>query len=285
MRNAIDISGQRFGKLVAVERSGSAKDNAALWKCKCDCGNTIVTRARSLIVGHTKSCGCSRKTDLIGQKFGRLTVVEYSHKDKRGNYTWKCLCECGGTTFATTKSLRKGDKRSCGCLHKIAPQSRKNAGVKKHPLYKLYRGIKTRCYCETDIHYKDYGGRGIKLADEWMDSFWDFARYLEALPHCHEIGYSLDRIDVNGNYAPGNVRWATAKTQTRNKRNNALATAFGETKTIADWAEEYGINYYTLWSRINKRHMETEKALTTPVDISKRTIKYFGVQGRDIKNA
>lgn len=271
MSKAKDITGQRFGKLVAIERSGRDKDNGALWKCKCDCGNTIVTRAASLRNGNTKSCGCLYRTALIGQRFGRLTVTRFSHKAETGGLVWECVCDCGNITLAPTDRLRSGGKKSCGCLYKIVPQSRRNAGVKKHPLYKLYNSIKARCYCKTDIHYSNYGERGIKMADEWFHDFWAFENYMMGLPHYGEKGYSIDRIDVNGDYAPGNVRWANGVEQARNRRSNNLITAFGQTKTIADWADEYGINYYTLWSRIYKSHMSAEIALTTPIDTKKRS--------------
>ena len=207
--------------------------------------------------------------DLTGQKYGKLTVL-YRDKKVPGKKTrWICKCDCGNIKSVKAVSLKKGETKSCGCAVQDYHNRRNNAGCKNSKLYALFTGIKVRCYCETDMHYPAYGGRGIKMADEWKDDFWAFANYLESLPHYGEKGYSIDRIDVNGNYEPGNVRWATAKEQANNRRSGSLVTAFGKTQTISEWADEVGMNYYTLWSRIYGSGWDAEKALTTPIDKSK----------------
>lgn len=198
--------------------------------------------------------------DLTGQKFYKLTALEYV-----GDRKWLWQCDCGNKTICDGRLVRRGEIKSCGCMIREYHERRNNAGGKKNKWYGLWRGIKARCFCETDMHYPDYGGRGITMAEEWRTDFWAFYEHISKLPHFEEEGYSIDRIDNNGNYEPGNVRWANGKQQARNKRNSLEITAFGKTQTCADWAEEYNINYYTLWSRIYECSWDAEKAILTPV--------------------
>lgn len=278
-RKMIDLTGQRFGKLVVAENAGKSPSGGTLWKCVCDCGNTIVALSGNLRNGHRRSCGCIRELDLSGEKFGMLTAVKKVGKINGVGVIWECVCECGNMTTAKASVLIRGKKRSCGCLSKITNMHRHNAGIGKHPLGTVYDSIKARCYNKACKSYKYYGARGIRMADEWLNDFWTFAGYMTGLPHYGERGYSIDRIDVNGNYAPGNVRWATAKEQANNRKNNKFLAAFGETKTIAEWASETGINYYTLWSRIREKNWDVEKALTTPTKTDVLSIDNSQAQG------
>ena len=211
----------------------------------------------------------SRRLDLTGQRYGKLTVLQEAEaiiSGQGGNKTtaWLCRCDCGKNKIVATAYLRSGSTRSCGCLKKKQTY-RHNYGAKKNPYYKTWSQMKKRCYCPTDIHYPRYGARGIRVADVWKKDFWVFYDYVSQLPHFGETGYTLDRIDNNGNYEPGNVRWASSKQQARNRSNNILIEAFGKTQTCAEWAEETGINYYTLHSRIFFKKWDVEKGLTTKV--------------------
>ena len=113
----IDITGQRFGKLVAIEPITKRKNGRIVWKCECDCGGTTATSAGTLRLGIAQSCGCSRYPEMVDLRFGRLTVIskETISKFSRG-ITWKCLCDCGNICFATGAHLRAEEKKSCGCL-------------------------------------------------------------------------------------------------------------------------------------------------------------------------
>lgn len=198
--------------------------------------------------------------DITGEKYGRLTAIKYMKHQK-----WLWRCDCGNYKVIKTSLVKRGETKSCGCLMKEYHERRNNAGAKKNKQYKLWHSIKTRCYCETDIHFPDYGARGITIADEWKYDFWSFYDYISKLPHFEEEGYSIDRINNDGNYEPGNVRWASCNEQARNRRSNTKITAFGKTQTCADWAEEYNMNYYTLWSRIYDIGLDPEVALTKPL--------------------
>lgn len=181
----------------------------------------------------------ARYKDHIGQVFERLTVKAYYGRDKRGQALWFCKCECGGWTFCRTKDLHSGNTRSCGCLFTEAHKK----GNPKHkccylPEYKIFTGIIDRCFNPNNPAYRYYGGRGITICDEWRYDFCAFFVHIGPRP---SMKYSVDRIDVNKGYEPGNVRWATDKQQANNKRNNRMITIDGITKTLKEWSEYSGV--------------------------------------------
>lgn len=163
------------------------------------------------------------KIDLTGQKFGRLTVLYESEKLSNGRRMWVCSCDCGTTTNPVDgNSLRQGRSKSCGCLRKEAVRktgkANKTHGMSTTKIHGVWAGMKARCDNPNTKYFAEYGGRGIRVCELWHDDFLEFYGYVSRLPHYGEPGYSLDRIDNNGNYEPGNVRWATAKEQQNNKR-------------------------------------------------------------------
>lgn len=208
----------------------------------------------------------ARCINLIGQRFGRLAVVErakvQSSKAEDHHAYWVCVCDCGKSSVVRGSDLRNGNIKSCGCY--AVDKSTKH-GLRNDPVYSLWNNIKERCYNQNNHKYPDYGGRGIAMYPQWRDSVDAFFKYVSALPCYGEKGYSINRIDNDGNYEPGNVKWSTDKEQANNKRNNHLLTYNGETKTIAQWAEEIGMNPYTLYNRILTYHWTVERALTEPV--------------------
>ena len=157
--------------------------------------------------------------DLTGKKFGRLTVVGYSHKDSHGACYWECVCKCGSPLIVRGQNLRSGHTQSCGCLQKErVAVANMTHGLKGTRLYRIWIDMKGRCYNPKATCHKDYGGRGITVCDEWKDNFQAF--YDWAMPNGYRDDLSIDRIDVNGNYEPSNCRWATASEQQKNKRKN-----------------------------------------------------------------
>lgn len=154
-------------------------------------------------------------------------------------------------------------RSSCGCFHseQIANRNRKHDSSYSR-IYTIWDKMKRRCCNPTDPAYKDYGGRGITVCDEWLNSFVSFREW------ANENGYSkdlsIDRIDVNGNYCPENCRWADAKTQCNNRRNNHNITFNGETRTIAEWSRVTGIPQDVISYRV-KSGWGTERALTEKV--------------------
>ena len=200
--------------------------------------------------------------DLIGQKFGRLTVLKFDKKIETSNnkkYYWLCKCECGNIVSINSASLKNGHTLSCGCLR----LENCIKATKKHlqtgsDLYYVWSQIKQRCNNPNNKRYKNYGARGIKFCNEWED-FTNF--YNWAKENGYKKGLTIDRIDNNGNYEPSNCRWITNKEQQNNKRNNHLITYNNETLTVTQWAEKYNINVYTFRNRISKG-WDIKKALT-----------------------
>lgn len=232
-----DITGQRFGMLVVEEFAGiDPKFGSAMWKCKCDCGNEKIVRSRALISGDTVSCGCKRKNDLTGKRFGRLLVVKKiennSPKDRNGMY--ECVCDCGNKTIAYQSNLLQGKTTSCGCFQKEEASKRFSThGMTKTRLYKTYFNMKQRCLDQSNKSYHNYGGRGIKICEEWMESFLNFANW--ALSNGYSDSLTLDRIDVNGDYCPENCRWATIKEQSNNQRKTIWVEILGNKKSLKEW--------------------------------------------------
>ena len=201
--------------------------------------------------------------DLTNQRFGRLRVIKRIKNNGR-NTNWLCKCDCGKETEATSHILRKGEKQSCGCLHREFIISKNKKHEKSNTrLYKIYVHMKQRCYNKKDKNYIYYGARGIKICDNWLYNFMNFYKW------AFETGYkdnlTIDRIDVNGDYEPNNCRWATRKEQANNQTSNRLITYNGITKNISKWAEEYNIPYEILQNRITKHGWDIEKALTQPI--------------------
>jgi hypothetical protein len=256
MGQSIDIIGKKINKLTAIEFDHSYYTPSGIkldyYKFKCDCGNTIITRRHSVVIGHRKSCGCNNIKDLTGQKFGKLKVLNFSHKDIY--YYWNCLCDCGNYHITSSASLKNG-ATSCGCYRKelVTTHGKSTENGIKTPEYEAYINARKRCTNINDKSYQNYGGRGITVCDRWLESDGKgFENFLKDMGE-PEGGYSLDRIDNNLGYLPTNCRWVTDKIQCNNTRANIFITAFGETKTIAQWVEDErcSISWNGLSRRIN----------------------------------
>lgn len=217
MRKCHDLAGQKFGKLTAIQKNGVRPDRTILWLCKCECGTECTVASRSLITGHTKTCGCSRKMDLVGQRFGKLAVIERVGT-RNSNVDWKCQCDCGNTHNVVTKYLVGGYTQSCGCLQlEKARKHDPERGVWRTPEYRSFMGAKARCQNPNTRDYPEWGGRGIKFN---FTSFQEFYAAVGPRPSKH---YTLERVDNNGHYESGNVMWATWQQQANNRRNSLQA--------------------------------------------------------------
>ena len=258
-KNTKDLTGQTFNRLTVLGLAGyfphspNSKKLEARWFAQCSCDKSILVSGDSLKSGNTKSCGCHKKDiltpDITGQRFGRLTVIKEAdnrHYARRNSY-WECLCDCGNTIVIQGGALRSGHTRSCGCLVKeLLAERATTHGMSYDRLYQTWADMKQRCSNPRCKSYPDYGGRGISYADEW-NNFEVFREY--ALSVGYDDTLTIERIDVNGNYEPGNVKFIPLKEQIRNKRNSIHLTYKGIEKTLGEWAGQFGVNRGTAWFR------------------------------------
>ena len=199
--------------------------------------------------------------DLSGERFGKLSVLSYHSTTSYGATAWKCKCDCGKEVIALSNNLRKGSTKSCGCAqHKGVIRKHGQCGTR---LYSIWCGMKRRCNGINTHAYADYGGRGISVCAEWVDSFETFKKW--AAENGYTDALSIDRIDNDGNYSPENCKWATRKTQCRNRRSSTRVSYGGKNLTLPEWEEETGIKSETMRNRINNLGWSVEKALTTPI--------------------
>ena len=217
--------------------------------------------------------------NLLGKRFGRLVVVKQAGKAKCGNYLWLCKCDCGTEKVILASSLRSGVTQSCGCLgrEQFGNRTRKH-GQSGTRLYRLWNTIITRCECTASESYKDYGGRGIKMCDEWRNNYQAFRDWALATGYDENAPTgkcTIDRIDVNGNYCPENCRWVTKAYQANNKRNNHFLELDGERHTVKEWSEITGLKTVTILSRI-QRGWDTQRVLQDPLKINGHKYKHTG---------
>lgn len=205
--------------------------------------------------------------DLTGCKFGRWTVLEFSHFYESVNSgkkpMWKCRCDCGNEKIIRESSLKNGDSKSCGCLLKeISSNLHSTHHGTNTRLFAVWDSMKRRCENPNDKAYHNYGGRGIKVCDEWKDFavFRDWAMSTGYNEDAKRGECTLERIDSNGMYSPDNCKWCSMKEQSRNKRNTIYVEYNGTTKSLVEWAEITGVKYQAIWRRYN-RGLPVEKIL------------------------
>lgn len=221
-----DLTGKRFGKLVALRPGEKSKSGRVRWVCRCDCGNEKLILAHCLKNGETKSCGCEHyksapRKDLTGLKFGRLTVLSYA-----GKSYWNCRCECGKLCSVLTYSLHSGQTKSCGCLcSDISAERATSHGGSRDPLYAVLRAMHQRCENPNSKDFIWYGAKGVTVCEEWsLSNYPAFRAWAEA--NGYAPGLTIDRIDPTGAYSPDNCRWISIQAQQRNKRKSKRIDAY-----------------------------------------------------------
>lgn len=299
-----NLIGQKFGKLTVMARSPLTNARkTAHWECLCDCGRFVTYVQGAKLQKGIKVCclKCSRpvnpnalparrgkpvgenaltpvglpdnskRVDLTGQSFGRWKVLGAS---PHTGYFWVAKCSCGTVKAIPAGHLTSGKSKSCGCARtELLKVSRSLPPVSEphlinhqsNTLYRIWQSIKTRCYNKNHPTYASYGARGIKMAVEWKANFRAFASYVGPRPG---EGYSIDRIDNDKGYVPGNVRWANRREQMENTRTNPIVKYQGQEIRLRSLADELGIprgimNHYaiTLMKPLNEAIRLCQKAL------------------------
>lgn len=191
--------------------------------------------------------------DLTGQRFGRLTVTKKDGVIHGDRTAWSCICDCGSPARSSTSKLLNGSKMSCGCL-----ESENQASLSKHGrygtrAYRTWQNMKTRCLNPAGKFFQYYGGRGITVCENWM-TFEGFYEDMGDPPP----NSTIDRSDNDLGYTKENCQWRTKKDQSNNRSNNIAVIVNGETKTLKQWAEHFGIKYTTVYWRY-KKGWETDR--------------------------
>ena len=187
------------------------------------------------------------RVDRTGLQFGRLTVIEFSHRGVRRESYWLCQCQCGVRKAVAWGNLRSGDVKSCGCLHDaVAGKSRRTHGRSQTRTYRIWKAMNKRCSNPASPKWHRYGGRGIVVCSLWASSFEAFLVDMGECP----LGQSIERLNNDGPYAPWNCVWATAAQQNRNKSSNRIVSAFGRKQTLAEWSTETGVSVSTISHRL-----------------------------------
>jgi hypothetical protein len=201
----------------------------------------------------------SRKIEMIGRRFGRWTVIECAGKvGKASALAYRCKCDCGTVKVVNGNKLRIGESMSCGCLKLEIHRKHCETGTR---LYHIWENMKQRCTNPANTNFRNYGGRGIAICGEWLESFEVFREW--AMANGYNDTLTIDRVDVNGNYCPENCRWATREIQSCNKRQAHIIAINGEKKSVTEWAKEKGIAPSTIFARIKYGWNESE--LLNPV--------------------
>lgn len=256
----IDLTVEKFGKLTVIGLNDTltAKSSGTYWNCSCECGNITVATTAHLRAGQKLSCGCMRKNDLTGKRFGRLFVERLANEPyitKSGkqyrNKVYICKCDCGNVVKCLGSNLTKGVTTSCGCYQKEVTSCRFSIhNMRQTRLYNVWSNMKSRCLNPKNKRFSSYGGRGICICKEWIDSFSTFSKW--AMENGYSENLTIDRINVDGDYEPLNCRWVTKDVQSNNQRKTIRIEILGEIRSLKQWTNLMGWKYGTYSARYRK---------------------------------
>lgn len=244
-----NIIGLRYGKLVVLEECRITRPEYKYSKrglrCLCDCGKVYIGLLYSIRSGLTSSCGCGYRLDLVGKKYGRLSVIEEVKTDKKKT-VFKCLCDCGNERIVIGTDLSRGRVSCCGCDN---GDSRRKIKYLNRRLYEVWKGMKARCRDSKHVSYKNYGGKGIYVCKEWSESFKSF--YDWAMNNGWEPNLTIDRIENSDPYSPETCKWVTKKENSRKTTRVKLsmekaAEIRNSNLSSSDLSKVYNVNITTI---------------------------------------
>lgn len=233
-------------------------------------GNYIIEYSlRDVVIQEIKG---ARIKDLTGKQFGKLKVLGYAGLDKHFKSTWWCQCSCENKTIKIIvgTELSKRNTQSCGCLIIEKNKARQIDNGLRSPdnrVYRIYRGMKDRCYNENGKDYSHYGGRGITICEEWLNDFSEFYKW--AAHAGYKDNLTIDRIEVDKNYSPDNCRWTTTAVQNKNKTTSIKVIYNNQEWILKDLVDMLGLtdSYDTIKQRIVIHNWDVEKAIHKPIEI------------------
>lgn len=263
--------GETYNGVKVLEDLGCYRPNtsARFYRCLCPiCGKEFELKAYN--ISKTGRCMACYTQNLLGKRFGKLTVIERAESRKSHSY-WLCKCECGSYVKVEGGNLQSGGVKSCGCLlhhnpkriesvkkairekvcKKVSSDFQFKDALSKHPLFSCWQGIMQRCYNSQSKYYHCYGGRGIKVCDRWAGES-GFEHFVADMGPKPTRKHSIDRIDVNGDYCPENCRWATQKEQMNNMRRNTIIIIGNEEVTATEFCERYGMKRGVIYKPISR---------------------------------
>lgn len=231
----IDLSGTKLNNITIIDRaenqySPSGQQNT-MWNCLCTCGNICKISSKSISKNENISCGCIKHTRKpnrpeleIGQRFTRLVVTSREYVKDNRRYV-DTQCDCGNHKTVRADSIGQGKTESCGCLHKEnLSKAASTHGESSTPLYKNYHAMLARCYNKDNDNFSNYGGRGIGVCDRWREPVAGFLNFKEDMGEKPK-GFTVERLDVNGDYCPENCTWGSYSTQGFNRRKLKINTS------------------------------------------------------------
>lgn len=215
-----------------------------------------------------------RYEDLTGNRYGKLTVLSWAYSRKKQTY-WKCRCDCGNEIITQRAGLLNGSTKSCGCYNADKQRTHSMSNTR---IYNIWQMMKARCCRKTSRAYKDYGGRGIKIIEEWkrFEPFYDWS-----IKNCYNETLTIDRIDVNGDYCPENCRWVTMDVQRKNKRDSLKIKG----EPLKNICAKTGVSYKLVWKYKNSGKTLEESLATAIKNKLKKIDKHIQRLGDEEQTA
>lgn len=245
-------------KLTLIKARVEKRSNHWYNEYKCDCGKIIITREDTI----RESCGCARIKNTQPADSRLIMIKEDVKRDEHGCKFNRYKCKCGNTAILRAILVRSGTTKSCGCLSReTASKNNSTHRLRDTRLYSIWSSIKTRCFNKKASRYKDWGGRGILMCEEWKNDFKKF--YDWAMSNGYSNRLVIDRENNDKNYEPNNCKWVTYRENNFNKRTTVMVNVDGEKISLAKICEKHNKNYKLVSGRIHKG-WSLEKALFTP---------------------